>query len=84
MAGIPAAIDAALVALGREPGLSEAMRDREKALDRAISEAYARSPANPAEVEQARKILVQCLELAWKGSSKSRDRAEMPQLEQLA
>ena len=84
MAGIPAEIDTALVALGRQSGLSSVLRTCEKVLDRAVSAAFAQSPPQPADADEAHKLLRECLDLARAGSAEVGDRAELPQLERLA
>lgn len=80
---IPPAVDAALLALGRQAGLSSVLRAQEMALDREVLMQFEGSPA-PSNVASVLETLRQCLELARSGKLSAGDQAELPGLEKLA
>jgi hypothetical protein len=81
---VPADIDGALLALGRQSGLSSVLRSLERALDMAVSSAFQRSPPYPADVTKAFDLLRQCLTFAGSSSAGPGDKLELPRLQQLA
>jgi hypothetical protein len=82
---VPPAIDAALLALGRQSGLSSVVRALEKTVDSAVLTAFGKSSlAQESDIAKALDPLRQCLEFARAGAGGAGDAAEIPLLERLA
>lgn len=81
---IPPDIDDALLALGRQSGISSVLRSLERSLDMAVSGAFQRSPPYPADVTKTFDLLRQCLSFAGFNSAGPGDELELPRLQQLA
>ena len=81
---LPAEIDGALLALGRQSGLSSVLRSLEGSLDMAVSGVFKRSPPYPADVTNTFDLLRQCLTFAGSSSASQGDKLELPRLQQLA
>jgi hypothetical protein len=81
---VPPAIDAALLALGRQSGLSSVLRALERAVDLEVLAAFERSSAYSSDIAKASDLLHQCLAFAGSGSATPGDKLELPRLERLA
>jgi hypothetical protein len=81
---VPPDIDGALLALGRQSGLSSVLRVLERSFDMAVSGAFQRSPPYPADVTKAFDLLHQCLTFVGSSSAGPGDKLELPRLQQLA
>jgi hypothetical protein len=84
MPSVPHAIDASLLALGRQTGLSSVLRALENAVDRVLLAAFEGSPANRSDVAEALEMVRRCIAFAQSESGGRGDLAELPQLERLS
>jgi hypothetical protein len=84
MPGVPHAIDAALLALGRQTGLSSILRALENSADRALVAAFEKSPPSPSELAKAVEMVRKCIEVVRSEAGGRGDLAELPRLETLS